>query len=486
MPGALAQVWSGFRFFLKWTTRLVLVLIAGGLIYFSPNIYHIYKWNPVFTPLSSHLYGEAESLTEAQAEDIEFLHKLSAIDRSFTPESLARFETELDEMAARAGAMSEAEFALGVAHAVANADNGHTNISQRSLLTSFNRLPVRLYWFDGHLHVVRAHPGHGDILGAEVVAFGNMPALEALEQANRYFGGSDDWRTYLSTAILESPALLQVAGIAGNGETVTLSIRSAGGGITRVELQALAPMEAPQMRGIYPWMVLSAREQPGEATPWLSLATEWETPPAFLSRPAEPYFYSEDRDANSLYVHVSFMLDLDGHSIGEFWQSLEDDIADRTFDTIVLDLRNNPGGDFNTSVGPVSRLPSHLSENGRLFIATSRATFSAAIVNTSVAKFHGGDRAVIIGERVGDRDRFWAEGGFPFTLPHSGFGISFATGYHDWVNGCMGRHPFCYDGNEGWENPIESLDPEVLVPLTFDDYVKGHDPVLAVVNAHEP
>ena len=140
-PGWPSKIWTGIRLGVKWTFRISLVIILGALIYFSPNIYHVYKWNPVFTPLSSYFYGNAESLSEAQLEDLEFLRKLPTIDRSFTAASLARFDSQISDMEQRAGSMSDAEFALGVARAVAQADNGHTNISQRSLIMHNNRLP---------------------------------------------------------------------------------------------------------------------------------------------------------------------------------------------------------------------------------------------------------------------------------------------------------------------------------------------------------
>ena len=335
------------------------------------------------------------------------------------------------------------------------------------------------------MHIVRVHPDHEDILGARVIAFGNTPVKAALQRANRYFGGQQNWRTYMSTAILESPALLEAAGIAGDGDAVSLTLETMKGATLEVSLDPLAVMETPDMRGIFPWMVLADRQQPGEQVPWGSLARTWDETPLYLARPKVPYFHVENESLDSLYIHLAFLLDTTDYSIAEFWKALEEHLAGRQYRTIVLDLRHNPGGDFNTSVGPVARLADHLTADGRLFIATSRATFSAAIVNTSVARFHGGDRAIIIGERVGDRDQFWAEGGFPFRLPHSGLGVSFATGFHDWVNGCIGKHPYCYDGNKGVENPVSSLDPDLYVPLTFDDYARGNDPVMMAIRSYK-
>ncbi|WP_068307780.1 hypothetical protein [Kordiimonas lacus] len=461
------------------------ILFILALLYFSPNIYHIYKWNPVFTPLSAKFYGEAETVAEARLDDLDFLRKLPTIDRSFTPETLALFERDVSALEARAASLTDAEFALGVARAVAQADNGHTNIGQRDLITKNNRLPFRFYWFDGHLHVVRAAPGHEALLGAEVLAFGDTPVGAAHRTANSYFGGQDNWRSYMSTAILESPALLHAAGITGAADSTSLTLRLEGGTSLTESFDALPAMPEVSFRGLFPWMVLTARPLPGDDGTWSTLAARWTEPPTYLANPDTPYFFEERQNGATLYVNVSFMLDAGGLSIGTFWQNLESHIAGRRYDTIILDLRNNPGGDFNTSVASVARLPDHLTDGGTFYIATNGATFSAAIVNTSVAKFHGGDKAHIIGTRVGDRDQFWAEGGFPFDLPHSDYRVSFATGYHDWVNGCMDRHPLCYDGNEGVENPIASLDPDIRVPLTFADYAAGTDPVLKLIGTKQ-
>lgn len=477
-----AGVASTIKLFLKRLAQGVGLLFIAALVYFSPNIYHIYKWNPVFTPLSSKFYGEAETPSQARLEDLEFLRKLPSIDRSFTSQTLAQFEAEVAALEAKVHTISDAEFALGIAHAVAHADNGHTNIGQRDLIKKNNRLPLRLYWFDGHLHVVRAHPDHASLLGAEILAFDDTPVSEALDTANSYFGGPGNWRSYMSTAILESPALLHAAGIAKVADTVTLTLRLENGSEVTRDLSALPAIPDASFAGIFPWMVLSARPLPGDDGAWTMITDRWNETPRYLAQPEVPYFYDVSPDGRRLYLHVSFMLDQNGMSIADFWREVESHIAGRQYDTILLDFRHNPGGDFNTSVGAVSRLPDHLTADGTLYIATSGATFSAAIVNTSVAKYHGGTKARIIGARVGDRDQFWAEGGFPFDLPHSDYRVSFATGYHDWVNGCVGRHPFCYDGNEGIENPITSLDPDIAAPLTFSAYATGRDPVLEAID----
>ena len=54
---------------------------------------------------------------------------LTSIDRSFSEEAEKEFQTQIDELGNKAAELSDAEFALGVAAAVALADNGHTNVA---------------------------------------------------------------------------------------------------------------------------------------------------------------------------------------------------------------------------------------------------------------------------------------------------------------------------------------------------------------------
>lgn len=89
---------------------------------------------------------------------------------------------------------------------------------------------------------------------------------------------------------------------------------------------------------------------------------------------------------------------------------------------------------------------------------------------------------MIVGERLGDREQFWAERGASFELPNSGYYIGYATGYHDWEKGCKGE-PYCYTMNEMYEVPAGSLDPVVTLPQPFSSYAAGEDVVMEWVNS---
>jgi hypothetical protein len=146
---------------------------------------------------------------------------------------------------------------------------------------------------------------------------------------------------------------------------------------------------------------------------------------------------------------------------------------------VVLDMRMNGGGDLNTTRSFVQALPTRVS--GRVFALTSPYTFSAAISTVGYLKQAAPARVTIVGEMVGDRLEFWAEGR-PATLPASGLLIGRATERHDYATGCK---PYTDCHGNVVRNPIsvKTLAPDILAPWTMADYRAGRDPGMAAIVA---
>lgn len=463
-----------------WLKKIFIIsgtVLVCTTLYFSPNIYHIYQWNPVFTPLSANLYGEANSVNEARLDDLDFLKKLPDIDRSFSEEALAKFYQSIERLEQQVEELTDTEFLLGIAQAVALADNGHTGASRHGLLRGKNRLPIRFFWFGDELHIVRTTTEYKQLLGAKVLYIGDYSVNEATEISSQYFGGPSQWRRYLSTSLLESPELVNAMGISADENSLKIALETPNGVSTTQVLQALSDAQSSNLAASS-WRVLSRDKLNGEDSDWVSIGDDWHDQPIRFASADQPHLFKWIADKESAYIRFDLLMSYDGHDIDHYWEKVETELKNQSLEFIILDLRNSPGGDYTTTVDHIAKLPSYLKDEGKLYVATSNATFSAAIVSTSVAKFHGQGKTVIIGERVGDRDQFWAEGGFPFKLPHSGLRISFATGFHDWVNGCTGKHPYCFSLNAEIENPIDSLDPDVELSYRFEDYKAGKNPVL--------
>jgi hypothetical protein len=139
---------------------------------------------------------------------------------------------------------------------------------------------------------------------------------------------------------------------------------------------------------------------------------------------------------------------------------------------IILDMRLNGGGDLNNTRDFAKALPTLTS--GRIFVLTSPWTFSAAISTVGYLKQAGGNRVTIVGEMVGDRLEFWAEGRLT-RLPYTFAAMSWSSQRHDYKTGCR---PYNDCHGVVVRNPIfvQSLAPDIEAPLTIEAFIAGRDP----------
>jgi len=163
------------------------------------------------------------------------------------------------------------------------------------------------------------------------------------------------------------------------------------------------------------------------------------------------------------------------------FELVQNEVVSRRPKYAIVDLRPNQGGNFFNTVLFTQALPRLLPPDGRVFVLVGRATFSAALVTAAMLKANGGNRTVLIGETMGDADRFWAEGG-NMTLPNSKIEVRYSNGLHDWASGCTDLDT-CYWAAVAFGVRHISLAPEVYVEPTFADYAVGHDPALAAALA---
>ena len=87
-------------------------------------------------------------------------------------------------------------------------------------------------------------------------------------------------------------------------------------------------------------------------------------------------------------------------------------------------------------------------------------------------------RVTIVGEPVGDRLEFWAEGGIR-DLP-MGAKLLLATERHNYQTGCPEAD--CHGSIRDHPIRVESLQPDIAAPLRFADFRAGRDPSMAAID----
>ena len=100
-------------------------------------------------------------------------------------------------------------------------------------------------------------------------------------------------------------------------------------------------------------------------------------------------------------------------------------------------MRMNGGGDYTTTYAFARALPGTAGK-ASIYGLISPWTFSAAITTVAALEDEGGDQVILVGEDLGDRLDFWAEGG-RFLLPNAFLEVFYASGRHNYAGPCRDR-----------------------------------------------
>ncbi|MEM7329058.1 MAG: hypothetical protein AAF437_09980 [Pseudomonadota bacterium] len=432
----------------------------------------------VFMPnVSAADYEAPDSAAEARRQDADYLSTLTKYDRAFSDSARESFATRIAEVKAAAEELSAAQFYLGIAEAVALADNGHTNVSIYPQHTDFKTIGARLYRFRDGVYVVSTAPDKAAYLGQQVIAVDGTPIEALISDLGRYRGGNEAWRELHSLYIIESPELFAASGHGGSPDALELTLEDQAGGLETVRFEGLLPDNPEAMDWRSAWQSLVPTGATKGFEGWRHIAGDIDSKrlPRYLVNTVEPLSYA--LDGGGLYIRALPGFKAGDQSIQQAYKAMMAEHADGGLDYLVVDFRLHDGGDYTKSMAFAKTAPKAVKPDGNVYIITGPNTFSAGIVTVAMLKYYAGERAMLIGEQMGDRERFWAERGSRFALPNSGYSINYATGYHNWETGCKGEK-YCYTMNVKHEVPAGALTTQTEIGETFESYQRGEDMVL--------
>ncbi|MGE3150796.1 MAG: hypothetical protein AB7K04_17245 [Pseudorhodoplanes sp.] len=405
-----------------------------------------------------------------------FRHGFMDRDRAFTPAARREAERRLAALEA-SSELTDAGFEIALARIVALADNGHSSLVPGPRSARQRRVGLRLMPFGQHFYVVRAQTANADLLGARLIAIDGRPISRVRDVARGLFGGIAAFRDRGLSVIFESPAVLAELGLANSPTAGSYRFRTVNGQVTERHLEAAegavgSASRTAVRRNFYP--ELRTEEAGGWVAALASNAAPWS-----LQAPDEPFRWRDGPEIDGMVVEFRQNLNAANRRIADFLAEIEAEIMTRRPRNLVVDMRMNGGGDLTTTRDFMQRLPGLVT--GRIFVVTSSWTFSAAISSIGYLEQAAPDRVTIVGEPVGDRLMFFAEGG-PIALPDSGIRLIAATERHDYRHGCRGRSD-CHRWVVQHPIAIPSLQPDISAPWTIGDYLAGRDPGIAAVVA---
>jgi hypothetical protein len=186
--------------------------------------------------------------------------------------------------------------------------------------------------------------------------------------------------------------------------------------------------------------------------------------PLFREHPDESFWYTWLPESRAVYCNWRSYGDLRAKSQGLF-----DLVEKRPADKLVVDLRQNGGGDYFVGLAcMVNRIRDlkQINRKGRLFVLIGPFTFSAAMSNA--AHFRQRTAATLVGLPIGEKPNSYQEVRST-TLPNSHLTLSYSVRLYRFV--------------ETGENMIR---PDQEVATSWADFKAGRDPVLEWALAQTP
>ncbi len=396
---------------------------------------------PRFAQIAGHADSASWSRDEGWRRDIDYLvAEVKRVNPDYHDRPLPKvFQRTYRDLRAAVPKLSDEQIYAGMSRVLASLNQGHTNLWPFIPATkmAFNALPLRFYVFPEGVFVVAA-PGNEDLIGAQLIAIENTPAMEALRRIRDIHAADSGMEIlWLGPLYLALAPELKGLGIVTRADRIRITVRVPSGTTLSRTLTTTASVGS-----------LKLPAPPG-------------TPPLAFSHPDKNHWLQSMLDAHAVYVQVNQIADDPDETLEAFGLHLRNVLKDEKIHNLILDLRNNNGGNTFTYVELLRTLIGFSAQDGRtLYILIGRGVYSAAAnlvtdLERLASPIFVGEPTSMTGNNYGDESQL--------TLPYSGIWAGIA--------GVKWQLGYPYDARR-------SIVPQVPVAMTAGDYFAGRDPAL--------
>ena len=367
------------------------------------------------------------------------------------------FEQAVAELDRRIPSLSQPQILVEIAQLVALIGDGHTSFfpgDQRGM--EFHYYPYRLYSFSDGIYVIAAPEEYADVLGKRLIQIDNTSIEDAFAAVSTTIGVDNDMEYQYSVPnYLHSPEILHTLGITEASDQAEFvfegGVRSTSHAMTWEEYLRLKWISASTLFG-------------EQELSTLRLGYLFATPLTLENVKRQDYYwftYLEEQQA--FYFQYNRCWDQkDRPTFEEITKELFQYMEDHPVERLIVDLRQNPGGEPKTAQPLIDGLAQRpeFSQAGRLFVLVGRRTFSAALTNAVHLRSRAGAR--IVGEPPRGKPNHPSEGR-DIKLTRTKIRVTVSTQFVE-------RDPALGDARY--------LPVDIEATYTFESYQAVQDPVL--------
>ncbi len=324
---------------------------------------------------------------------------------------------------------------------VAAIGDAHTTLSLNGSLLRFHTFPIRSYWFTDGLFVTSVSSAYPQALGKRITNIGAVDTSQANTQVTTVISHENDaWVKAQSPSQFASPEIMNALGVTPGLQSGTLVVQAENGQSSTINVESIFA---------------------NQTVTWLSLPDPAQVPaPLYRQHPELNYWFDYVDASRTLFIQYNVCQNRPDLPFNQFLQQMQQFAASHQVNKIVIDLRNNTGGDSSILQPLINALAGDpgFNRSDRLFVIIGRLTISSGLLNAIDLRQR--THATFVGEATGGKPNHFGEVG-SFRLANTRLLVTYAKRFFSTVSG----------------DPA-SLFSDTTVELSSADYFAGRDPVL--------
>ncbi len=177
------------------------------------------------------------------------------------------------------------------------------------------------------------------------------------------------------------------------------------------------------------------------------------------------YFWMEHLSSDSIiYFCYRACKNMGSQEVSSFSKTVLSLLDETKTAKLIIDMRNNTGGNSTLLTPLIDALSSHptINQRGKLFVILGRDTFSSALLNVYDLKTH--TKSILVGEPSGGKPNCYGEVK-RISLAHFGLSMMYSTKYYHLIE----------------DDSLPALFPDKEIELTIHDYQNGLDPCIEYI-----
>ena len=311
-------------------------------------------------------------------------------------------------------------------------------------------LPFDFYWFMEGIYIVGGMSRYSSLIGSRVTNINDIDIKEVICRLKTVIAYENE--SFLKSQLpkyIKVGEVLFGLGLIDNLMEMSIGVQFGDGITSKIKIETFT------------------EDKLGNGYIYLDNLLECKSP-LYRRKTGENYWSHYLVDEDIYYINYNCCKNMKEIGATKFFSGVLEDIDRLKVGKIVVDLRNNFGGNSKLLEPFIIGLKDWIDNDNsrRLFTIIGRDTFSSALLNAYSLKSDAS--AIVLGEASGGKPNCYGEVLY-MQLLNSRLRIRYSTKYYDIIE----------------DDSQESLFPDIKFDVRFDDFIRCKDPVIEYISSGE-